>query len=280
MIEERSAIGIICDEHNQIMNEIVEGARVVISERNFENTQFDIGDLCYDHNRVVLSEKTRFEDCINASYIDGFKQPKAYIATNTPDSEVAIRNFWKMVWKEQSEAIVMLNKKEKDSISYWNPKKGESLQWGDLNVKTIKVDCTLWCCHITKLLVTHKNGKRMTVNHFLFTYWQRDEILPSECDFLTLILLINLYKRPVMVPKSLKDSKTPIVVHCSDGLTRSMAFCAVDIAISTIKEKGKVNLRSIVSRLRKERFDCLYDACTYSFYYLALYEYVSSYMKA
>ncbi|XP_063242376.1 tyrosine-protein phosphatase non-receptor type 9-like [Bacillus rossius redtenbacheri] len=282
LVEKRNAVEIIYDEHKEIMNMEVEGTlSALTSAEHLENSQPEKEEMWFEHSRVILSEETSSSNYINASYIDGFKRPKAYIVTRTPDSEATTRNFWKMIWEHQTEIIVMLNKSDENGngISYWNPEEGSSVDSGKLKIQTIKVHETHHPkFQITSLLVTHEDGDELYVNHFLFKDWQRDDISPSECDFLDLVFMSRLYDRSAGTSVILKAYKSPIVVHCSDGLQRSMVFCAIDISISRILKLGKVNLYSIVSKLRQDRYNCLYDANDYGFCYLALYYYSMFYM--
>ncbi|AAZ30024.1 PTP3 [Bracoviriform indiense] len=282
VVEKRNAVKFICNEHKEIMDIKVEGTFCTRPfAENLENSQLDKEEMWFEHSRVFLSEETSSSNYINASYIDGFRRPKAYIVTRTPDSEKTTCNFWKMIWEHQTEMIVMLNKSEEngDGISYWNPEEGSSLQCGKLRIKTSKIHQNHHpSFQITSLLVTHEDGVKLFVNHFLFKNWQRDDILPPECDFLDLLFMARLYDQSAGSSVALKGYKSPIVVHCSDGLHRSMVFCAMDISISRILNLGKVNLCSIVSKLRQDRYNCLYDPNHYGFCYLALYYYCTYYV--
>nr|ACE75284.1 protein tyrosine phosphatase [Glyptapanteles flavicoxis] len=283
LVDKRNAVKFICDEHREIMDIKVEGTFCARSfAENLENSQLEKEETWFKHNRVILSEETSSSNYINASYIDGFKRPRAYIVTRTPDSQKTICNFWKMILEHQTEIIVMLNKSEEngDGISYWNPEEGSSLQYGKLTIKTFKIHENYHpSFQITSLLVTHEDGKMLYVSHFLFKNWQRDDILPSERDFLDLLFMARLYDRSAGTSIALSGYKSPIVVHCSDGLQRSMVFCVVDISISRILKLDKVNLFSIVSKLRQDRYNCLYDPNDYGFCYLALYCYSTYYMQ-
>ncbi|KAL4216293.1 hypothetical protein ACF0H5_024018 [Mactra antiquata] len=69
----------------------------------------------YDHSRVKLSHDKNF--FINACYIKGNQQQKAYIASLGP-TRVTTENFatfWKMVWYEKSDVIVMLTNLQEPS---------------------------------------------------------------------------------------------------------------------------------------------------------------------
>ena len=67
-----------------------------------------------DHTRVRLRSKgsnndevEKSEDYLNANFVDGFRQPRAYIATQGP-SQGTFSAFWKMVWEQNTQVIVMI----------------------------------------------------------------------------------------------------------------------------------------------------------------------------
>jgi netrin-G3 ligand len=75
--------------------------------------------LPYDNSRVKLSLIPGAEgsDYINANYIDGYMQKKAFIATQAPIPDT-ISDFWRMIWQETSLTIVMLsNEMESGRVS-------------------------------------------------------------------------------------------------------------------------------------------------------------------
>ena len=64
--------------------------------------------LCYDSTRVKLnpSDPNDNKDYINASFVDGYQQKKAYICCMGPLDKTC-DDFWKMVWQEEVRLIVM-----------------------------------------------------------------------------------------------------------------------------------------------------------------------------
>jgi len=72
--------------------------------------------LCYDHSRVVLNgeggedvgESAR-GDYINANFVDGYKQARAFISSQGPLPRT-FPDFWRMIWEQKALVIVMTTK--------------------------------------------------------------------------------------------------------------------------------------------------------------------------
>ena len=65
----------------------------------------------YESARVVLSSIRGVEgsDYINASWVDGYRTQRAYIATQAPLAET-LEDLWRMIWETRCSLIVMLTK--------------------------------------------------------------------------------------------------------------------------------------------------------------------------
>lgn len=63
----------------------------------------------FDSNRVALCPIRGVDgsDYINASYVDGYQDRKAFIACQAPMVST-VEDFWRMVWEQKSDVIVML----------------------------------------------------------------------------------------------------------------------------------------------------------------------------
>lgn len=273
IIDEKLINEFLRQEHTTLMMNMEASA----SAENLGNGKPGTGELCFDHNQVILKEDKESSDYINASYIDSFKQPKAYIVTKTPDSEAEIHKFWKMVWEQQSEIIVMLNKPDQNEkgVLYWKLEERVTLYCGKLNVETIKVRHLHHSFEITTLLITHEDGGSLLVDHFLYKNWPKIDSVPPGADFLDLVNMTRTDNK--YVQKLSNGCKSPVVVHCSDGLNRSIVFCAIDIAITKDQKVIDVSIFSIVAQLRKQRYNCLNNVNHYVFCYSAFCEYLNLY---
>ncbi|CAG2120557.1 unnamed protein product, partial [Medioppia subpectinata] len=65
--------------------------------------------LPYDHSRVVLDtqDNDMNTDYINANFVDGYKCPNRYVATQGPLPNT-INDMWRMIWQLDCHQIVML----------------------------------------------------------------------------------------------------------------------------------------------------------------------------
>jgi len=46
-------------------------------------------------------------DYINANYIDGHNQQKAYVAAQTPMG-TTVTDFWRMIWEQKLTSVIMV----------------------------------------------------------------------------------------------------------------------------------------------------------------------------
>lgn len=226
--------------------------------------------LLFKSNHVDLSGED--STGINASYIRGAEQPDVYIATETPESQVGAQALWETIWKHQTHIVVMLNEPERGERAYlyWSPEVGTSLQFGKLTVSTVKISTIQPTLQITELEVTNEVGHSLTVYHFLYFNWHFHDVLPPTADFLKLLFTVRKYSES---ERAFGRHQNPILVHCSNGLDRTMVFCAIDRTLSEYVRTKRVNIYSTVASLMQERYNCLSDMHDYYFCYTTLYEY-------
>lgn len=93
----------------------------------------------YDYNRVVLKTLPNVPDSdyINASHVDSYLKPNAYIAAQGPN-ENTVEDFWRMIWEQKSFVVVMLTKVF-DFIrvmcnQYWPVELNKPERYGNLEV--------------------------------------------------------------------------------------------------------------------------------------------------
>lgn len=85
--------------------------------------------LPIDMKRVLLPVKPGVDgsDYINASYLQGYNRTDEFIITQHP-LESTVEDFWRMVWDQNSAAIVLLTKMDGDEFKEFWPEKGDSIQ--------------------------------------------------------------------------------------------------------------------------------------------------------
>lgn len=98
----------LCDEYNEIKSKYADGSfdNARMRTNQHKNRYTDV--LCYDHSRVKLSvvDDDSSSDYINANFVDGYMQKKAFISTQGPLPKTT-NDFWRMVWEQDVVVIVM-----------------------------------------------------------------------------------------------------------------------------------------------------------------------------
>ncbi|XP_028629609.1 receptor-type tyrosine-protein phosphatase C isoform X2 [Grammomys surdaster] len=233
-----------------------------------KNRYVDI--LPYDYNRVELSEINgdAGSTYINASYIDGFKEPRKYIAAQGPRDET-VDDFWRMIWEQKATVIVMVTRCEEGNrnkcAEYWPCMEEGTRAFRDV-VVTINDHKRCPDYIIQKLNITHKKEKATgrEVTHIQFTSWP-DHGVPEDPH-----LLLKLRRR---VNAFSNFFSGPIVVHCSAGVGRTGTYIGIDAMLEGLEAEGKVDVYGYVVKLRRQRCLMVQVEAQYILIHQALVEY-------
>nr|XP_020765701.1 receptor-type tyrosine-protein phosphatase C isoform X1 [Odocoileus virginianus texanus]XP_020765702.1 receptor-type tyrosine-protein phosphatase C isoform X1 [Odocoileus virginianus texanus]XP_020765703.1 receptor-type tyrosine-protein phosphatase C isoform X1 [Odocoileus virginianus texanus] len=233
-----------------------------------KNRYVDI--LPYDYNRVELSDVSGDpgSNYINASYIDGFKEPRKYIAAQGPRDET-VDDFWRMIWEQKATVIVMVTRCEEGNknkcAEYWPSLEEGSRVYGDVIVEINEHKrCPDYI--IQKLTVGNRKEKAngRAVTHIQFTSWP-DHGVPEEPH-----LLLKLRRR---VNAFSNFFSGPIVVHCSAGVGRTGTYIGIDAMLEGLEAENKVDVYGYVVKLRRQRCLMVQVEAQYILIHQALVEY-------
>ncbi|XP_051866872.1 receptor-type tyrosine-protein phosphatase C isoform X5 [Pristis pectinata] len=234
---------------------------------SLKNRYIDI--LPYDYNRVQLSPVSgeQGSDYINASFIDGFNEPRKYIAAQGPKEETA-DDFWKMVWEQKVTIVVMVTRCEEGKrpkcAQYWPTMAVKSMYFGDLSVRiSEEKKCPDYV--IRKLFISQKEkSPEREVTHIQFISWP-DHGVPENPH-----LLLKLRQR-VNTFRNLFSG--PIVVHCSAGVGRTGSYIGIDAMLQALEAEGRVDVYGYIAQLRRQRCLMVQVEAQYILIHQALLEY-------
>ncbi|XP_052249639.1 receptor-type tyrosine-protein phosphatase alpha-like [Dreissena polymorpha] len=199
----------------------------------------------YDDHRIkVHGDHT---DYINASSIDGYKRRNEYIATLGPMSKQLgdFGAFWKMVWQQNVEKIVMLTnlvEEGKDKCEQYWPDFGDSQTYGGIRVSCQSED--EYAEFTRRSFAILKDRRTRTLTQLHFTSWP-DKDIPED------VTSIIEFRQYVMHAQATLGG--PIIVHCSAGVGRTGTYIAIDILTKEGEAEGAIDIPGCVLNMRQNR---------------------------
>ncbi|XP_041077201.1 receptor-type tyrosine-protein phosphatase S isoform X29 [Polyodon spathula] len=237
----------------------------------FKNRLVNI--MPYESTRVCQQPIRGVEgsDYINGSFIDGYRQQKAYIATQGPLAETT-EDFWRMLWEHNSTIVVMLTKlremgREK-CHQYWPAERSARYQYF---VVDPMAEYNMPQYILREFKVTDaRDGQSRTVRQFQFTDWPEQGVPKSGEGFIDFIGQVHKTKEQF-------GQDGPISVHCSAGVGRTGVFITLSIVLERMRYEGVVDIFQTVKMLRTQRPAMVQTEDQYQFCYRAGLEYLGSF---
>jgi tyrosine-protein phosphatase non-receptor type 9 len=232
--------------------------------------------LCFDHSRVILSTDNDMSDYIHANFVDGYKQKRKFILTqgnpqifhqnnscyphifslnfykSKHSSAPLIKtcaDFWRMIWEQRTLVItavveMVARKLDYEVVEYWGMHKGETKQFWDLSIETIKVEDHVDYI-LTKLILTNvkvqavldyelklfsmklhfQTNEIRKVTHLKMLNWNDFSVPPTSKAAIDFVIATRKIQKEML--KEIESSWTgydwgpPIVCHCLGGYGRS-----------------------------------------------------------
>lgn len=235
-----------------------------LEHNELKNRYYNI--LAYDHSRVVLPlvHDDPTTDYINASYVDGYHHPLAYIATQGPVPN-SFTSFWRMVWHSDCKVVVMVTREVEGDVQkchrYWPDETEKELCLGNLfSIVHLNTRSLSYSIERTFEITYGESSRRVT--QLCFNSWP-DHGVPESANELLMLR--------TAVKEINGDSTVPVIVHCSAGVGRTGTYIALDRLMDGICNGDTyLDIEGHVRTMREARPSMVQTEEQYLFVYAAV----------
>uniref|UniRef100_A0A8C0KIB2 protein-tyrosine-phosphatase n=1 Tax=Canis lupus dingo TaxID=286419 RepID=A0A8C0KIB2_CANLU len=236
--------------------------------------------ISYDHSRVrlLVLDGDPHSDYINANYID------VRIFTGLGPMQETVKDFWRMIWQENSASIVMVTNLVEvgrhpaehtvgnatlgraaspgmvKCVRYWPD---DTEVYGDIKVSLIETEPLAE--YVIRTFTVQKKGYHeiRELRLFHFTSWPDHGVPCYATGLLGFVRQVKFLNPP---------EAGPIVVHCSAGAGRTGCFIAIDTMLDMAENEGVVDIFNCVRELRAQRVNLVQTEEQYVFVHDAILE--------
>ncbi|XP_044264222.1 uncharacterized protein LOC123011031 [Tribolium madens] len=214
---------------------------VALLKRNVPKNRYK-NIIAFDETRVKLKDCYDY-DYINASYVDGYEVPKAFIATQAP-MESTTGEFWWMVWQENVKTIIMLTELVENNVEkcaqYW-PEMDSKMRCGKILIEN--TDQKIHADFVHRKLTVSCDKETRLIEHLQFTTWPDHQVplYPQNfTDFMKKMLAIS-------------QNDCRIVVHCNAGCGRTGTLILCDRVLRMAAKEKKLDFVKTLTEMRQQR---------------------------
>ncbi|KAJ8289885.1 hypothetical protein GJAV_G00006400 [Gymnothorax javanicus] len=238
--------------------------------------------LPFDETRVILQSgdpSVIGSDYINANYVKNkLKEPgdqKVYIATQGCLA-TTVKDFWQMVWQEQTRVIVMttreVEKGRNKCVPYWPDVEG-SKEFGRYVVRcSSEKDAADYKVRILEVTSLDQSDLPREIWHYQYLSWPDHGVPQDAGGVLSFLTQVNNKQLEFL-------NAGPMIVHCSAGIGRTGTIVVIDMLVETIDVKGldcDIDIQKSIQMVREQRSGMVQTEAQYKFIYLAVSQYIEA----
>ncbi|CAI8013798.1 Receptor-type tyrosine-protein phosphatase delta [Geodia barretti] len=155
------------------------------------------------------------------------------------------------------------------SAKYWPADIGQSLSCGLYSVEMTLERRSEHYTYRDIVLVDTQTGRRRQVRHFHYLSWPEVGVPSSSVTLLDFL-------REVQKNFATLNTRSPITVHCSNGIGRTGVFIALHILLERMVTEGLVDVFQTIKNLRIQRPAMVQTLEQYQFCYTAALDYLET----
>ncbi|KAL8611821.1 hypothetical protein ACOMHN_053542 [Nucella lapillus] len=209
-------------------------------------------------------------DYINALFVDGYRNRKQFIVTQTP-LHTTLVDLWRLVYDHHVTTVVMMDRyrHEDDTCAQYWPEEVSMKQWEPFFVESTAAfqqdDVT-----IRNLKVVNSQSPQeppLMVRQFQFNAWAPNSFVPASKT-----MLLDLLDMVTEHQASSDHPHSPIVVHCQDGATHSGIFVCLALLCERMEEEEEVDVYHVIKQVKRRRPQIIPDYEQLRFCYRTLWD--------
>ncbi|XP_063428115.1 receptor-type tyrosine-protein phosphatase T-like [Mytilus trossulus] len=205
-------------------------------------------------------------DYINAVFLPGYKNSKAFIVTQMPLEDTKV-DLWRLVYDYNISSIVMLNQSYDSKDVYW-PETGElSVTSGPFIIEQTNIE-TSRLYQLLKLKIGYNNKDQRNLKIFQAKFWSDNDVVPKDSS--------DIFSFIDVVENDCNNSG-PVLVHCLNGCDKSGLYCVLATVIERLRIEQDVDIQHIIKQMRNMRPQIIPNYEQFQFIYEAVIEYLQDF---